>query len=51
MDKLQEVTSDTQIFFTHLNHSNPAVNLNGEVRRDIEMRGFYIADEGMEFIL
>lgn len=51
MDKLQEVASETQIFFTHLNHSNPAVHLNGKVRRDIEMRGFYIADEGMEFIL
>ena len=49
MDRLQSVADDggTRIIFTHLNHSNPAVNPDSPERRELEERGFEVASDGM----
>jgi len=41
----------TKILFTHLNHSNPALDPEGEERKIIENEGFKVAEDGMEFYL
>ena len=41
----------TKIYFTHLNHSNLALDPEGEARKEVEENGFGIASEGMEFFL
>jgi pyrroloquinoline quinone biosynthesis protein B len=41
----------TKISFTHLNHTNLALNPEGEARRELEEKGFEIASDGMEFYL
>lgn len=41
----------TRIYFTHLNHSNLALDPEGEARKKIEKEGFRLAEEGMEFFL
>jgi pyrroloquinoline quinone biosynthesis protein B len=41
----------TKIYFTHLNHTNLALDPEGEARKEIEEKGFGIASEGMEFFL
>ena len=51
MDKLQEVISQTKIFFTHLNHSNPTIVPNSEERKELLNRGFFIAEDGLDFII
>lgn len=40
---------DTQIIFTHINHTNPALRPDSEERKELEERGFQIAERGMEF--
>lgn len=37
-----------QVYFTHLNHSNPALDRDGAARKAIEARGFQVLDEGEE---
>jgi len=37
-----------QVWFTHLNHSNPALEAGGPARKAIEQRGFRVLAEGME---
>lgn len=37
-----------RVYFTHLNHSNPAFEKDGAARRAIEARGFRVAEEGEE---
>lgn len=37
-----------QALFTHLNHSNPALEPESPARREIERRGFAVAAEGQE---
>ena len=44
-------TGKNQIFFTHLNHSNLALDPGGEERRSLERQGFTLASDGMEFHL
>ncbi|WP_075528320.1 MBL fold metallo-hydrolase [Sporosarcina ureilytica] len=51
MDRLQDLVLQTEIYFTHFNHSNPALDSDRQVRNQIEEAGFHIADEMMEFIL
>lgn len=53
MDLLQELvdTGSLQVYFTHLNHSNPALTLDSEARRAIESRGFRVLAERQEFSL
>ncbi|MFQ6083357.1 MAG: MBL fold metallo-hydrolase [Candidatus Aminicenantia bacterium] len=41
----------TEIYFTHLNHTNFALDPKGEARKKIEEEGFRLACEGMEFFL
>jgi pyrroloquinoline quinone biosynthesis protein B len=38
-----------KVWFTHLNHSNPALDKNGPARKAIEARGFRILDEREAF--
>ena len=40
-----------QVFFTHLNHSNPALDPEGKARKEIMEAGFDLASEGMEFFI
>ena len=40
-----------KVWFTHLNHSNPALDPNGAARKDIEARGFRVLDETDELDL
>jgi len=39
------------VFFTHLNHSNLALDPAGEARKELERAGFHLAAEGQEFFL
>ncbi len=38
----------TAIYFTHFNHSNPALDPDGEARKSILEKGFHMAEEGLE---
>lgn len=40
-----------KVYFTHLNHTNPAIDPDSPQRREIEARGFHVAHERMEFEL
>jgi pyrroloquinoline quinone biosynthesis protein B len=40
-----------RVFFTHLNHSNPALDPAGAARAEIERRGFRVLAERQEFPL
>jgi pyrroloquinoline quinone biosynthesis protein B len=40
-----------KVYFTHMNHSNPALDRDGAARKHIESRGFHVLDEGNEFAL
>jgi len=40
-----------KVYFTHLNHTNLALDPEGDARRKIEEEGFYLASDGMEFYL
>lgn len=51
MDLLQDLVAQTEIYFIHLNHSNPSIDRGKLIRSEIEKRGFHIAEEGMEFVL
>jgi pyrroloquinoline quinone biosynthesis protein B len=41
----------TQICFTHLNHTNLALEPDGDARKEIRDRGFRLASDGQEFFL
>lgn len=53
MDLLQSVVNEgeTDVCFTHFNHTNPVICKDSEERKHVEDRGFRIAEEGMEFHL
>lgn len=40
-----------RVWFTHFNHSNPALDRDGTARRNIEAHGFHVLDEDDEFAL
>ena len=42
---------ESDIYFTHLNHTNLALDPEGEARKKIEAQGFRLAEEGMEFFI
>ncbi len=48
MNRLQELVDAgrLEVHFTHLNHSNPALDPDGQARRQIEERGFRVLAEG-----
>jgi len=37
-----------RVYFTHMNHSNPALDAGGSARKAIEAKGFRVAEEGEE---
>ncbi|MEW5901335.1 MAG: MBL fold metallo-hydrolase [Acidobacteriota bacterium] len=39
------------VFFTHLNHTNLALDPAGAARREMEDTGFHLASDGLEFVL
>lgn len=41
----------TQIYFTHLNHTNLALDPEGDARKEITDSGFKLASDGKEFFL
>lgn len=51
MDLLEPLVKSgkLQVYFTHMNHSNPALDTNGVARKAIEARGFRVLDEGEAF--
>ncbi|MFJ7936260.1 MBL fold metallo-hydrolase [Sporosarcina sp. NPDC096371] len=51
MDRLQDLVEQTEIYFIHLNHSNPVIDTDKTIRKEMELKGFHIAEEGMEFVL
>jgi pyrroloquinoline quinone biosynthesis protein B len=40
-----------QVYFTHLNHSNLALDPDGDARKTMKKETFDLAEEGMEFSL
>lgn len=40
---------DTDIYFTHLNHTNPVLMEDSEERKKMEEKGYQIVEKGMEF--
>jgi pyrroloquinoline quinone biosynthesis protein B len=52
MDRLEgHVGTGLQVWFIHLNHSNPTLDPDSAQRRALEARGFSIAQVGAEFAL
>jgi pyrroloquinoline quinone biosynthesis protein B len=52
MDRLAaHVEAGLQVWFIHLNHSNPTLEPNSAPRRELESRGFALAQVGREFAL
>jgi pyrroloquinoline quinone biosynthesis protein B len=53
MDRLQTLTDGerAKIRFIHLNHTNPTLDPDGDARREVERRGFHVADEGEQLPL
>ncbi|HYG63856.1 MAG TPA: MBL fold metallo-hydrolase [Thermoanaerobaculia bacterium] len=53
MDLLEPLVKagKVRVWFTHLNHSNPALDVNSSARRVIERRGFRVLAEGEEIEL
>ncbi|MGB2763150.1 MAG: MBL fold metallo-hydrolase [Candidatus Aminicenantaceae bacterium] len=41
----------TKIYFTHLNHTNLALDPEGKALKEIKTKGFNLASDGMEFFL
>ncbi|HVR97041.1 MAG TPA: MBL fold metallo-hydrolase [Thermoanaerobaculia bacterium] len=48
MDLLEPLVASgkLRVYFTHLNHSNPALDKGGAARKAIEARGFRVLEEG-----
>lgn len=44
-------STDLRVWFTHLNHSNPALDPASEASADIQRRGFAVLEEGQVFPL
>ena len=51
MDILQDKVHDTEIVFTHFNHSNHAIHPDSEEGKLVVARGFGLAADGDEFAL
>jgi pyrroloquinoline quinone biosynthesis protein B len=53
MDRLKEQVAGgtVSVYFTHLNHSNPALDPEGPERAEIRRRGFGVLEEGQELAL
>lgn len=53
MDLLQPLVDagNTEVYFFHLNHTNPLLDANGPEMCELLKRGFHVATEGMELLL
>ena len=53
MDLLQDFVSSGrgEVYFSHMNHTNPALEPDSAARREIEQRGFHVLVEGQELAL
>ncbi|MBN3522421.1 MBL fold metallo-hydrolase [Paenibacillus apiarius] len=51
MDRLQDLVEETEIYFTHFNHTNPVIDQANSFVKHVKDRGFHIADDGMELRL
>lgn len=53
MDLLQPLVDAgrTRVIFTHLNHSNPALDPDSAAAREIRRRGYEVAEDGLEVSL
>lgn len=51
MERLQGLTEKTAIYFTHFNHSNPAIDSDSAFAKEVRDAGFYIAEDGLELEL
>lgn len=53
MNLLQDLVDhhSLEVYFTHLNHSNSALDADGETRQLIEKRGFHVLEQGQEISL
>lgn len=51
MDRLQDLVDETDIYFTHFNHTNPAIDPLHPFTQQLKERGFRIAEEGMQIDL
>lgn len=49
LERLQGVGTD--VYFTHLNHTNPVIDPDSAERAQVEDAGFVVAEEGMEIDL
>jgi pyrroloquinoline quinone biosynthesis protein B len=49
MDRLADTTTD--VYFTHLNHSNPALRPDTDARQELQNRGFGVVERGDTFEL
>jgi pyrroloquinoline quinone biosynthesis protein B len=47
----QFADTDTKIYFTHMNHTNPVLRDDSEERSKVEGKGFNVAEKGQEFKL
>ena len=41
--------SDTEIYFTNMNHTNPILREDSKERKEVEENGFQVVERGMEF--
>lgn len=47
MEKFSDL--ETEIYFTHFNHTNPVLRDDSDERKELEERGFNFAEKGLEF--
>ena len=43
--------TDTEIYFTHMNHTNPLLKKKSEERKKVQTEGFNVAEKGLELEL
>lgn len=48
MGRLQDLVEETDIYFTHFNHSNPVIDPENSFSKEVRNRGFHLAYDGME---
>jgi pyrroloquinoline quinone biosynthesis protein B len=48
VEVFRKYTARTKVCFTHFNHSNPVIGLDGSYREKLEAEGFYVLEEEEE---
>jgi len=49
MELMEDI--DTEIYFTHINHTNPVLQEDSAERKELENKGFHVAEKGDAFKL